>query len=524
MKEDRQTQTPESSPAKPAAVTGQRTGKLSIGALIRGTGVYAGSSALASLISFGLVFIFARYLSTSDYGLVATASAIQGVLMLVIMLDLPSAIGREYFADDKPSSHFSGYFGTSVSTVMIWGCLIMAFILLAPSRLFSGILSVDRWVVVAAGIAGFAGAIYLFQMVVWQMSNQPLPYGAITVAQVLLSGVVGLVAVVGFHQGAAGRIWSLAFANVVIALIILPRMRTSYNLRWRIEKNHLRKSLAFSLPLLPHDLSAWIMSLADRLLLSNLATLAITGTYSVGVALCGPISLVADGFGRAWVPFVYGALNEGTEKAKQEIVAIGKITVLMVTLGGLTIALFAPDIVSIVLPKSYFDSATVIPVVGLALVANAMYRVFIVPMYHVKKTSLIFWSTVCGAVANVLCNILLIPRFAGLGAAWSSFLAILVQISLAMIICQKTLYLPWGIRFFIPLFLSAFISIFLPVYILSSFFLKILAIFLFFLSMFTPLHLSNHERKMVVGLLTHLKQRVLQSDYLKLGTIRGTRY
>jgi O-antigen/teichoic acid export membrane protein len=297
-----------------------------------------------------------------------------------------------------------------------------------------------------------------------------------------------------FELGAAGRIWSLAFANVAIAIFILPKMRLKYNLTWKIDKILLKKALAFSLPLLPHDLSSWIIRLADRIILTSLASVAMTGTYSVGVALCSPISLVADGFGRAWVPFVYNALNYGTNQSKQEIVAVGKLITLAVAFGGLTIALFSTEIVRLALPTSYHESAAVVPVISLALVASTMYRILIVPVYYVKKTALVFWATMFGALTNLVCNFLLIPHFGGVGAAWSWCIALFIQILISLFVSQKILFLPWGLRFFTPIFLATLISQYAHFFEINSVRGRILCDALFLLCILSPLHLSRTEQ------------------------------
>ena len=464
--------------------------------LVKETGIYTFSSGIASFISFLLVPIFTRILSTAEYGLVATATSIQGILLILILLDLPSAVGREYFSRDSPSQ-FSRYLATTLNIVLLWGGLLFGILLLVPQDIIHAVLMVDRWLIIACCFMAFAGAINLFQMTLWQMAQKPFPYGLVTVLNVLVSGILGIVAVLTLHMGAAGRIWGMAITSVCITLVILPGMWNQFRLSFTIDKTCARKAFSFSLPLVPHDLSSWIMSLADRLLLGRLANLAVTGIYSVGVAFSQIVSLVVDGFGRSWVPFVYSKLAENAPEAKREVVQIGKFFVLFVSLMALGISMFSPEIVRLLLHKDYYESAAIIPLVNLGFVANSIYRVFVIPLFYSKKTAFLMMMSITGAVLNVTFNFLFIPRLLAVGAAWAALGATIVRVVLTYFYSQKKIYLPWGIRFFSPFFFSAIATLYIYFTPEIAFGIRILVFLLFLGSMLSPVGFSNEERRML---------------------------
>jgi len=464
--------------------------------LAKETGIYTFSSGIASLISFLLVPVFTRLLSASEYGLVATAASIQGVLLVLILLGLHSAVGREYFSGDSPSQ-FSRYLATTMNIVLLWGGLLFGMLLLVPQDIIYAVLMVDRWVVIAACIMAFAGAINLFRMTLWQMAQKPFPYGLVTVLNVLVAGILGIVAVLALHMGAAGRIWGMAIASAGIALVILPGMWNRFRLSFVIDKTCARKAFSFGLPLVPHDLSNWVMSLADRILLGRLANLAVTGIYSVGVAFCQILSLVVDGFGRSWVPFVYAKLAENAPEAKREVVQIGKFFVLFVSLIALGISVFSYEIVRLLLRKDFYESAGIIPLVNLGFVANSIYRVFVIPLFYSKNTAYLLLMSVTGAVLNVTLNFLFIPRFLAIGAAWAALGATIVRMVLTYFYSQKKIYLPWGVRFFSPLFFSAIATLYIYLTPEIAFGIRLLVFLLFLGSMLSPVCLSNEERRLL---------------------------
>jgi O-antigen/teichoic acid export membrane protein len=477
---------------------------MNVKSLLKESSIYTISTGLGSVISTVLLFIFAKYLSTSDFGIIATVNSISSVLMIVIMLDLNAAVGVEYFAK-RTAEEFSRYLGTSLNIIIGWGLFILVLIAAVPGSFILKVLSFDRWLLVAAWVTAFAGAVIFMQMVIWQMSNKPYAYASVTLMNIILPGAMGLIAVIFFGYGAGGRIWTIALMTGIVALSILPKMWKEHSLRWSIDKEDARNALTYSLPLLPHDLSAWVLSLADRLLLSNMASLATTGLYSVGVALSSITSMIVDGFGRPWVPFVYSKLSEGTAEAKQQIATVGKLFISGVAVICLFVSLFSMELVHLLLPKEYYQSADVIPLISLGFLANGLYRIFVIPMFYVKKTTLIFLTTMIGAASNVLLNILLIPRFAGIGAAWSALISTGIRIGLAWILAQRIIVMPWGVRFFAPVFFcSIIIILFYFLGQLMSIYYRLSLIIVFICTVLSPLSLSGEERILIKSKLSGL--------------------
>ena len=54
----------------------------------------------------------------------------------------------------------------------------------------------------------------------------------------------------------------------------------------------LRESLAFGLPMIPHELAGWTLSLIDRIFLAGYTSLATVGLYSLGTSF-GQFSILS---------------------------------------------------------------------------------------------------------------------------------------------------------------------------------------------------------------------------------------
>ena len=197
-----------------------------------------------------------------------------------------------------------------------------------------------------------------------------------------------MVLVVIVQLGAVGSLVGQLAGAVVMAasaLAILWRQRP-----WRFSRNLARRALDFGLPLLPHSLAGWLLSVSDRWLLGILLgvavadALAAVGVYSLGYQLGYAVGLVAISFNAAWLPFLYrvgdgpggpGILRESTT------VAVGGFSAL-----AAAIAILAPDLIGVIAPSEWAPAADVTAVVAFASAANAAGLMFASGIYLARAT------------------------------------------------------------------------------------------------------------------------------------------
>ena len=97
----------------------------------------------------------------------------------------------------------------------------------------------------------------------------------------------------------------------------------------------------------------------------------------------------------------------------------------------------------------------IVPLIALAYVFQGLYYQFQTGILIQKKTSYMGIIGGVAAIANVALNLLLIPSYQGMGAAWATTLSFLLLALLAYNFSQRTYWVPYKVvKFFVPLLLG----------------------------------------------------------------------
>jgi O-antigen/teichoic acid export membrane protein len=85
--------------------------------------------------------------------------------------------------------------------------------------------------------------------------------------------------------------------------------------------------------------------------------------------------------------------------------------------------LMVPEVYRIMAPKEYWPGISLIPLIILACYFNFLYSFPANYEFYNGKAKLISVGTICAAIINIVCNLLLIPVYAGAGAAIATLIS-----------------------------------------------------------------------------------------------------
>jgi O-antigen/teichoic acid export membrane protein len=244
-----------------------------------------------------------------------------------------------------------------------------------------------------------------------------------SVSQFLFRVGLNIVFVVYLGRGVAGIFLATLLANLVYAVpytwIAWRGMRAAF------DRSLLRGSLAYALPFVPHRLSNWVLNVSDRIILENYVPLDALGLYTVGYRFGLTLAALLDAVNLAWVPFYYKtAKEEGGQDALARLVTYYVFALTFLTLGTV---LLSREVVYLMAAPSFHPSYRVVPPVAIAYGLHGLYLVMVSGPSYVKKTGQIPMYTGIAAVVNIAINVLLIPRYGMMVAAWSTMIAFLVR-------------------------------------------------------------------------------------------------
>lgn len=382
--------------------------------------VYGVGDVATSIVSLLLLPVYTRYLTPSDYGVLALLVTIEAVAKITFRWGVDTAFMRLYYDhdDDEGRQLLAStifFFLLAVNGICVIGSGVAA-------GWLSGVLfqTPRHGILIALTVFNtFLGGFFFIPLQVLRIGQQPGQFVRVTFVRSTGTLVLRLVLVIAAGMGVAG---------IVVADLVMTFVATLMLLRWFaplvrpvFSRRVLREVLSFGLPRIPHSLANQVIAMADRYFLNAFASLRDVGLYSIGVTFGLAPKLFLGALEFAWTPFFLGVMREPDAKRIYSTTSTYILAVLTLLVAG--ISAIAPDLVRLATATQFHSAAVVVPWIALGVICQGCYLVGSIGIIITKKTNLYPLATGCAAAVSLLVNGLLVPRYGLMGAAWANPIA-----------------------------------------------------------------------------------------------------
>ena len=397
--------------------------------------IYGLGDVAIQVVNFLLLSVYVRYLSPTDYGVLALLGSVEAITKLFFRWGVDGAFMRFWYDwEDQPSRQ------RLASTIFLFllavnGVLLVASLIAAP--LLSARLLGDRSYALALQLVllnTFAIGFTFIPLHVLRMQNRAREFSAIAFARSLSTLLLRILLVVGAGLGIMGVVWADIIVTVVLLGVMVPWFAPL--LRPLFSRQMLKDVLAFGLPRVPHGFALQIMSVGDRFILKLLRTpLDAIGVYSIGVSFGLIPKLALSAFEYAWAPFYYATAREpGAQKVFSAVTTYG-IAVLALFTAGLSA--IARDLLDLVTHGQYVGAEGIVSWTAVGVFFYGIYLLTSIGLNITKNTQFYPVSTAIGAAVNIGFNLVLIPRYGIIGAAWANGATYAIQAAIAFTLAQR---------------------------------------------------------------------------------------
>lgn len=387
---------------------------------------YGLSSIVARLLNFLLIPFYTHFLLPADLGVVATVFAYIAVLNILYQYGMDQAYMR--FASGEKSGPAETVFSTAffpvAGTALIFSlCLHFGAEPLGRAADFgrhgTQLVRYAAWIMALDALAIVPFAELRLRHRVWT-------YVGVRVFSIALNVAMNvyLLARIGF--GVRGVFIAGLTASAATLVLLAPV--AAQRLNGRLDAKLLPGLLRFGLPLVPAGIGAMMVQVIDRPILQHLTDKATVGVYQANYKLGIFMMLVVGMFDQAWRPFF---LERAGKPGSREV--FGRVLTYFMLLGlavVLTLSLFIAEIIRIpvaqgktLIEAGYWGGVKVVPVVLAAYLLHGTYVNFMASVTISKRTDLLPWVTLLGAAVNIVSNLVFIPIWGMMGAAWATFTA-----------------------------------------------------------------------------------------------------
>lgn len=407
--------------------------------MIRQSVLYFLARAGNGILSLATMATFTRILSPQEYGVYSLGMAIPTMASAVLFQWLNVAVGRFYpLHEDKPDMIM-----TAVARGF-WCATAIAALLFLAALPFHETFGVK---VSLYGILFLITVMLGRHTLALQMANTqrtPLRFGLLSWTRGVGAFLIGL-ALIQYGAGAQGALLGFLAGLVIAVLIFSPKLRLG--LGFRSAGAHKSSDMfRFGLPMSVNFFAIVIVDVADRFMIGGLLGAERVAPYAVAYELVqqsiGPIMNVLF---LATFPIIVQVLEvEGDESARIRLRSLGcgLIGIGLPAVFGL--AVLSGDISEVVFGSSFRqDAAMIMPWLAAAIFLGCFKNYFVDVVFQLRHLSKYQgYIAAFMATVNVVLNLLLLPRYGVIAAAWSTFAAFAVGLLLSWLVAKTLFPLP----------------------------------------------------------------------------------
>ncbi len=387
---------------------------------------------LVNGVSFISSIIFARILSTSDYGVFSLFLSWVNIFSLFLGGQTYGTLNNAKIEFDEKEYPNYCYNAFLISTIGAFLCGILSVIL---NRGLACILEIPEkcviWVVLCSYGTYMVSFLSRYLIIEKKVIHNLIFSLMITVLSVVFSIVL---VIYSGCEGYYGRIlgYSIIYllAGIGVAIFFCRTKNKTVN------KSFWTFCLKMSFPLVLHGLSGVLLAQGDRIMLMEYLGKSSVGVYSFCYMLAMPVSVIANAINTTWTP-EYFRLKSENENAdimrhynKQIFLMLG------IACGYM---LIAPEVLKLVSTQEYWEGVAVIPLVIIAYFFNFLYFIPVNHEFYYKDTRYIAVSTLLAAIVNILLNAVLIRRYEMYGAALATIIAYIFLFLIHDMVARKVI-------------------------------------------------------------------------------------
>ena len=396
--------------------------------ITKGSLIFASGHIFVKVIGIFLIPIYTRYLTPADYGILSIVSVIGTILFIVLSMGCDTAVMRFYYDYREHKEELKSYLGTIAIFLLGINLIIILLINYTGAGLFE-VLIKDKSITFNPYMklkiySTYLGLASIIPLMLFRVKEKPLNYISATTFQFIISVSFIIYFVVFLKQGALGAIKGGLYASVILFFLYL--FLISKEIKFKIDFSKLYYTLLLALPLVPHNLAGWILSLSDKLILQRYSSLSEVGLYSLGYSLGMVMNFIVMSINFAWAPFFFD-MAKTNKDAKQIFARITTLWMIFISFICISGILFSREIVILITTEKFYGSALVIPIILVSYFLNGMYFMVVNAIFYLKKTKVLPIFTFISAIVNIGLNFWWIPKFGMMGAAYATLVSFIVQ-------------------------------------------------------------------------------------------------
>lgn len=408
--------------------------------LVKSSVIYLATSILNSGLPFFLLPVLTYYLTAAEYGNLGLFQAFYTAFLALVGLGTAGAVVRNsYDLSDKELATYIFNVLVLISISLVF-CAGVVYVL--SDFIYELIEFKTSWLLFSL--------IYAYNMVLinlllgqYQVRGLPVKYGVLQISNASLNLSLSILFVVILTMNEEGRMLGMLISSAIFSIVALIILRRSSLLRFQFSKINMQSALKFGLPLIPHELSTFLMNWVSVILVNALLDKSFAGIYLFAFQISMILGVACDAFNRAFVPWLFEKLKLGTLGAKKIVVKITYLYFAFMIIVTLLSFVILPVLIRVFFPSEYVEAVNIVGLLFLGQALGGMYLMVTNYIYYSKKTGVLSLISLSASAIGLTLMYFGIKNYGIYGAAVAFVFMKVYMFSVTWYVANKHINMPW---------------------------------------------------------------------------------
>jgi len=373
-----------------------------------------GSNLSVTISNLLIGIMLSRLLGASGFGLYSYIIVVPVMVIGFTHLGIKRAtiyhIGQKLIPEENlVSALFLLWLYTSILSILICGLTYF----FTASQPFDPLIIVLVLLTIPMLLVNlFAGGVYLGK-------EEILRANIINAGPMLLTLLLTTLFVWMLKMRVLGAFIAIATANFIMFFFVYRTIivENRYHITWKYHEPLMKSMIKLGLL---NAIAVFVMQLnyrLDVLMLKKLSTLEEVGYYSLAMQIAEQLWHVP--YAIELIILSRSANTNDNELVHKIVASIFRISLIFALFSGFVIFFIAPPLIPLVFGKEFMNSVPMIQVVLPGILILVGFRILNSRLVGMGKPQIAIYSFVPALIINFIANLFLIPRYGGIGAAWS---------------------------------------------------------------------------------------------------------
>ena len=393
---------------------------------------YTVGNILIKGISFLMIPLYTRLMSTSDYGIYNTYVAYVGIMTFIVCLGLdPTLKNAEVDYPDRKESFLSTVYCLTFLSFSI--CLLLVLIF---GKWLCVLIDLEWGMLIFLVVNAETAAIVNIYNIKLSLSFSSRSYLKISFFQTIVGVIFSILLILSVYTEKRywGRIIGMLIPALIVAGYIIWKTVLSLPCKKRFNVEMAKYSLKLGLPLIPHLLSQILNSQFDRIMISTIVGYAQSGIYSFACNIAIIFQILYQSLDTVWSPWFFEKMNQ---KDYNSINNAAKKYIILVSFFAMGLMTISREFIMIFATEEYWAGMSLAPVLIFGYYFLFLYNLPAGVEYYTKNTKYIAVGSAISAVINIILNYFAIQIFGYKAAAYTTLISYVVLFLMHWGIAEK---------------------------------------------------------------------------------------